>query len=87
MSSLPITDMEDTAIDAEVMETAKEISRLYGFAGMENDLAPAIAKSIQFYANKAEIFEKHFQRVARDHGPANAALDTARREWAKKGEK
>lgn len=38
-------------------------------------------------ADKAQHFEDHFQKLARVYGPANAALDTARREWAKRGEK
>jgi hypothetical protein len=32
--------------ESEGMKTAREIASLYGFAGMENDLAPAIAKAI-----------------------------------------
>lgn len=77
---------ERAEIDADVMARARHIADLYGFAGMENDLSPAIASAIQFYADKANHFEKHFKRLAKEHGPANAALDIARREWAKRGE-
>jgi len=33
---------------------------------------------------KARHFEDHFRRLAREHPAADAALDTARREWAAK---
>lgn len=76
----------NTEIDAETMEIARTIADRYGFAGMENDLSPAIARALQAANAKAKHFEDHFQKLARVHGPASAALDTARREWAKKGE-
>lgn len=33
-----------------------------------------------------EHYHRHFTKLAKDSPRANAALDTARREWAKKGE-
>lgn len=88
-----------TAIDAETMAKAKfcVIGILCDLAKAEVEGRPllddgsadrfgqVIARAIQAAKDEGDHFKAHFTKLARVNAEANAALDTARREWAKKG--
>lgn len=88
-----MTPTPTTAIDAETMAKAREALQPGFFdEGTSTEIKgyPTILKrvALAIQAAKAEgdHFKSHFQKLARVNAEANAALDTARREWAKKGE-
>lgn len=99
MSTLPTDKAEDTAIDAEVARQLIDDEVMFGVSfrktnadGSWRRIAP---ESVYIAVNPGHIIKSvaegqhyynFFASLAKEHGPANAALDTARREWAKRGE-
>lgn len=85
-----MTPTPTTAIDAETMAKAREAYHAPFRAALDsapvNEVVASIARAIQAEKAEADHFKSHFQKLARVNAEADHALDTARREWAKRGE-
>lgn len=79
-----------TAIDAETMAKARDcwatIPHRVPLFEAEMACLFAIGQAIQAEKAEGDHFKSHFTKLAKVNPAANAALDTARREWAKRAE-